>query len=153
MTSYEIIDLTLDCDTGGLAAGDVLCATQSLGNTRAGVLESCELINLDDKTTGIILYFMSANASIGAEDAAFAPSDTAVVTFLTRLDFASGSWVDHTNSLYQVKTSAAGDAGMGVYLKNDVSATNHLIYVGAVANATGTFTVNGLRLRVGLRYD
>ena len=153
MARYEIVDLTLDCDTGGLAAGDVLCATQSLGNTGAGVLESCELINLDDKTTGIILYFMSANASIGAEDAAFSPSDTAVVKFLTRINFTSGGWIDHTNSLYQIKTAAAGDAGMGTYLISDAPSTSAAVYVGAVANATGTFTVNGLRLRVGLRLD
>ena len=139
------------CNSSGCGTGEVLIGTESLGNTEAGYLDSLQLFNLDDNDRGFTLYFLRSESTVGAESAAFAPSDANVDEILTAVTFTSGAYIDCVNSLMQIKTEAAGDAGMGVWLQGASPSESQLVYIAGVTTTTGGWSSGGLKFRIGIR--
>lgn len=135
--------------TSGLAANDVIFTATSIGNDGSGYLESVWCYNLDDIDRGIDLYFMDSSFSVGAANAAFNMSDANAIKTLAKITFSSGSWLDATNSLLQVK--GPSDTGMNVWLEASDPGTSSLIYIVGVAKSTGGWSSGGLKFKIGLR--
>ena len=137
--------------TSGLAVNDVIFTATSMANTGGGYLDSVACWSLDDQDDALDLYFLRSSVAVGAANAAFAPSDANVDEIITKVSFTTGSgWSDANTSRYQIKTAAASDAGMGVYMSNVASATNPLIYLVGVMRTTGGWSSGGLKFRIGL---
>lgn len=141
--------------SSGVAAGQVLSATESIGNPEGGgVLDSIQMYNLADVTRGVVMYLMGGSGSVGAESAAFSPADAVAQTFLARIEFNSGQYEDLVNSLFQTKTDqSTGQQGVGGYLRNASPSTDALIYCALTVNSTGTFTTGGIKFRFNFRHD
>ena len=135
--------------TSGLAANDVIFTATSVGNTEGGYLESVWCYNLDDIDRGIDLYFFNSSVSVGAANAAFNVSDANITKALAKITFSSGSWLDATNSLIQVK--GPSDTGMNVWLEGSAPGTSALVYIVGVAKSTGGWSSGGLAFKIGLR--
>ena len=140
--------------SSGVATGQVLSATETIGSSEAGVLESIKMYNLDDGTRGVTLYLLGSSGSVGAESANFAPSDTVAATILTQIVFSSGDYVDLANSKAIFKSAIAGDTGLGLWSENAASATDAVLYAAITVNSTGTkFTASGIKFRFDFRHD
>ena len=149
MTRYTVVDYTPTISgSSAVAAGQIISATEAIGSAGAGWLDSIQLYNLCDTTRGFALYLFNANVSIGAESAAFAPSDTATDNLLAIVTFSSGGYVDLTNNRFTLKSANAGDAGMGVWMQAAAPATDASIYAGMTIASTGTALTTGeIKLR------
>ena len=145
----RILYTTTMSTSGSVAAGDVYSDTESIGSAEGGWLDSIQAYNLADLTRGVTLYLYGANVAVGAESAAFTPSDTATDDLITVVTFSSGGWVDLTNNRFQVKSAAKGDAGMGVWCQGSSPGTDAVLYAAIVANtSTSTqFTTGSFKLR------
>lgn len=141
--------------SSGVAATQVLSATETIGSVEAGWLDSVLAYGLADITRGFTMYLYGANVSVGAESAAFAPSDTATDDLLTIINFSSGGWVDLTNNRFIMKSSAEGDAGLGVWLQGTSPSTDAAIYCALIANTNTAipYTANGLKFRFNFRHE
>ena len=136
--------------SSGVATGQVLSATEAIGSSEGGYLDSVQFYNLADITRGVTMYILGANASVGAESAAFAMSDTGAIHVLARIQFNSGSYLDFTNNLFQVKVQGdTGANGLGQWLRANSPATDNKLYAALTVNSTGTkFTTGSLAFRL-----
>jgi hypothetical protein len=142
--------------SSGVAASQVLSATESIGVAEGGVLDSVQMYNLADITRGMTLYILGSSGGVGTESANFSPADSVAETFLAQIQFNSGKYVDLVNSLFQTKTDAStGQQGLGEYMANVSSSSNALLYAAIVANtSTNTkFTTGSLKFRFNFRHD
>ena len=154
-TRYAIVDYTPTVSvSSAVIAGDIISATEAIGNTRAGWLDTVNLYNLADVQNGFVLYLYNANVSVGAESAAFSPSDTATDNLLTIITFSSGGYVDMTNNLFIQKTAADNDKGMGVYLEAAAPGTDASIYAAMTKASTGVaYTTGSVKLKFIFKED
>jgi hypothetical protein len=139
-----------------VAAADILSATEAIGSTEGGWLDSVHAYSLSDLTRGFLIYILGANASVGAESAPFAPSDTAAVHIVSRMNFVSGSWVDLTNSRYQMKAwGDTGTQGLGQWMQGTTPPTDPQLYCAIVANSStnSQYSSGGLVLRFNFRHE
>lgn len=148
-TVYAEVTATLDT-AGAYAAGDLLFDVTAITNVmRAadtiGELQSIQLIDEDDQAASIDLIFLSAGASLGAINSAAAISDSAARQILgcVRID-----WSDYIPvGACQIATKT----NIGLALKPASGTRN--IYVAAITRGAPTHSLNGIRLRLGIRID
>ena len=148
----EIIEVTLSLDTSAYASGDVLADSQVVTNaTRVadvgGLIQSVTLIDQDDQKVALDLYFLSANVSMGSENAAPSISDAdALNLLLPKVSFGTADYTDLGG------VAVAGISNLAIPIKPASGTRN--IYVAAV-NGTGTptYTAAGIKLRIGILQD
>lgn len=145
---HRIVDVTLVADTSIYAAGDTLVATQVLSNLLreknvGGLLKSLTVVDEDDQKAALDIYFLDANVSFAAANAAAAPSDTAARSLLGKVAVATADYKDLGG------VSMASYANLDIILKPAVDTQD--IYVAVVNGAgTPTYTASGLKLRLGI---
>ncbi len=146
-----LIDFTLSLDTSAYASGDLLADSQSIASAmratdKTAVLQSLTLNDKDDQGVAMTLYFLSANVSMGTENAAPSISDANADNILGYVDIAASDWKDIGG------TRIASVRSIGLLLKPVSGGTN--IYIAAV-NGTGTptFTAAGITGKLGLLRD
>ncbi len=144
----DLIDVLLTVDTLAYSAGDVLADTQAINNAvrvngGRALLQSVTIIDEEDQGAAFTLIFLSANNSLGIENAA--PS----ITDLSSRDILG--WVDIGTSDYKDLggTRVASVKGIGLLLEAASASTT--LYI-AVINGSGTPTYPspGLRVKLGL---
>lgn len=144
-------DVTLSLDTAAYASGDVLADTQQVDAALrvadgTGVLQSLMVIDEDDQKVTFTVYFLSANVSMGTENAAPSISDANAANILGFVEVSGAEYKDLGG------VAVANIKNIGIPLKA-VSGTDD-IYV-AVVNGTGapTYTASGVKLRLGILQD
>ena len=139
MTRYsEVAYIPSISVTSGVTTNDILSATEAIGNTEAGWLDSITCLDAGDIKRGFTMYLFNANVSAGAENAAFSVSDTAVDNLITLVTFSSGGQVDFTNNVWYSKSATEGDAGMGRFCKAAAPSTDASIYCALKVLSTGS---------------
>jgi hypothetical protein len=142
-----LTDVTLSLDTNIYADGDVLAATQVVSNAvrqddAIGQLQSIVVIDEDDQGIAFDLVFLSANSSIGTENAAVSITDAAARDILGIVPVAAGDFKD----LGGVRLATL--TGLSVSLK-PATGTND-VYVAAISRGAGTYSASGVKLRIGI---
>lgn len=99
--AMTVLDHTFSSDTSALTSGDVIAAPEEiadcgLGTGRLVKLVSAVLYDYSDQAQNTQIVFLSEDGSIGAENAAFAPSDAVAATIVGSYTFTAHS--DLTNS-------------------------------------------------------
>lgn len=151
--STEIIEVILTLDVAAYAAGDVVADTQVItdafrGNNSGGMLVSLEVVDEDDQKANLDIYFLTANVSMGTENAA--PSITDANSRSIQGAPVSIAVADYKDL---GGVSIAGKDNINKALEA-IAGTNDLaVAVVAGATTTPTYTVNGLRLRLGIAQD
>ncbi len=154
MARYSVVDYTPTISgSSGVAAGQILSATESIGNVESGWLDSIIAYDLGDSKRGFTMYLYGANVSVGAESATFAPSDTATDDLITMVTFSSGGQLDLTNSVFYLKSASKADAGMGVWCQPSIPSTDALIYCALTVASTGTCGTGSLQFKFRFRHD
>jgi len=155
MTRYSVVSYTpTHSPCSGIAATRVFSATESIGSVESGWLDSVQMYNLADVKRGFVLYLYGANVSVGAELAAFAPSDTATSELLSIITFSSGGYIDLTNNLFQMKSAAESDVGLGTWLQPSAPATDAAIYAALITPTTGAKVGTGtLEFKFNFRHE
>ncbi len=147
---FRLIDVALTLDTSIYAAGDVLSDVVAVSNVcrnidEAALLRSLTLLDEDDQAAALDIYLLSANVTIGAFNGAPSISDANARNLLAKIAVAAADYVD----LGGVRVASYNNLDR---VLKPVSGTRD-IYVAAVNGAgTPTYTVNGLRLRLGVEY-
>lgn len=147
----DVLDLTFSLDTSIYADNDVLAAPQELtGAFRADgaslTLESIVLLDEDDQAQEIDIVFMNVTGSLGAENAAAAPTDAVARTIIGIVNIATTDYSDLANSQLATKRS------LGLRLKAAGGSTS--LWVGAILRSgTPTYTASGIRLKLGVKQD
>jgi hypothetical protein len=145
----DVIDVTLSPTLTILADNDVIAAPQEVTNfySRPGEtvkLQSILLLDGDDQNTDIDLFFLNADGSIGAENAAFSVADAVAATIVAHVELLSASmYIDLTDSRLIYKYE------MHRLMKAAENTTS--IWVAAVCRSgTPTYTASGLKLKIGI---
>jgi hypothetical protein len=142
-----LVDVTLTLDTSAYASGDLLADTQVVSNAMrlndvCGILHSLTVVDEDDQGVAFDVYLLSANNTLGTENAAPTVSDANARDILTKIPIATTDYYDlggvriaEVHGLSRVVKPASGSKDLYV----------------AVVNGTGTptFTASGVRLRLG----
>jgi len=144
----QYVEVTLSLDTSAYASGDLLADTQIVAaatraNDAKAVLHSVTVIDQDDQKAALYIYLLSANVSMGTENAAPTISDANALEILgPPVAIAVADYYDLGG------VSIAGKDSIGKIVK-PASGTDD-VYV-AVVNGTGTptYTASGLKLRLG----
>lgn len=146
----DVLDLTLSLDTSAYADNDVLAAPQEVtgffrvsgGRAR---LQSVVLLDEDDQGQDIDLIFLNADGSLGAENAAFGPTDAVARTVVGTLSIVAADYCDAGNSMI-----ASGEVNMLM----EAAAASTSVWVGAVVRSgTPTYTASGIRLKLGVAWE
>lgn len=149
MPDYDdVLDLTLTLDTAQYASGDVLAAPQELamvGAVRGGIVElgSIHLLDKDDQAGILDLVFMNATGSLGAENAACAPTDAVAATIIGTVSVASANYVDLANSQCATKTN--------LKLGLKCAYNTQSLWVAAISRDTKTYTAAGITLKLYIK--
>ena len=147
----DVKDVTLSLDTNAYASADVLAAPQEVTNffRRPGgraYLHSILVLDVSDQGTAFDLLFMNATGSIGAENAAFSPTDAVAGTILASVSVTAADFVDAINSQYAIKTN------IGQMIKCAAGTTS--VWVAAVCRSgTPTYAADGLQLKISAMWD
>lgn len=149
-TSTSYVDVTLSLDTSAYISGDVMADTQVVTNAMrvadgTGILQSIMVIDEDDQGIAFDLVFLSANNTIGTENAAVSMTDAHARDILGVVSIASGDYVDLINS------KVASKVNLGLIVKPATGTRN--LYVAAITRGTPTYTASGVRLRLGFLQD
>lgn len=145
--AMQWVDVALSLDTVAYAAGDVLADTQVVASAvRAtdalGVLQSVLVLDEDDQAAAFDIYFLSANVSMGTENAAPSITDVNARNLLGVVNVAASDYADLGGCRVAFKPN------IGMIVK-PASGTSD-VYVAAVnGSGTPTYTAAGLRLRLG----
>lgn len=144
--AFTTRDLTFSSSTDAHATGDVIAAPQEIANFASGKggsakLVSVTLIDESDVGANVDLVFLRASGSIGAESAAFAPTDAVAATIegvinLTTYDDAVNAKVACLDNINRVMGCA--------YDSNS-------IWVGLVARGSVTpAAADDLKIKLGI---
>lgn len=145
------IEVTLSLDTSAYSSGDVLADTQVITNAvrvagGRGYLHSMSVYDQDDQGVAFDVYILSANVSMGTENAAPSISDSDGLKVRAIVPVATTDYKDLGGIKYaQIRNIGAGpiipDSGRDLYV--------------AVVNGTGTptYTASGVRLRFSFLWD
>jgi hypothetical protein len=144
----DVISVTLSLDTSGAyATGDVLADTQvvtgafRIADGRA-VLRSLTVHDEDDQGIALDLVFLSANVSIGTENAAVSVTDANARSILGIVSIAGADFID----LGGVRVASKTAIGLMLEAASGVAD----LYVAAISRGVGTYTAAGIVLRLGL---
>lgn len=140
-------DVTLSLDTSIYADGDVLAATQVVSNAvrlddEVGLLQTVVVVDEDDQGIALDLVFLSANTSIGTENAAVSIADAGARDVCGIVAVAAADFKD----LGGVRVATINTINLPV---KPATGTND-IYVAAISRGAGTYTASGIRLRLGI---
>jgi hypothetical protein len=147
----DVLDVTLSADTSAMADNDVIAAPQEVtGFFRLpggrGFVQTIRLLDEDLQTQDIDILFLDATGSIGAENAAFAPTDAVARTILGSVSFVAADYITSSNN------SMATKSNLGLMLKCASGTTS--VWVAAICRSgTPTYTASGLKLKVGVMWD
>ena len=147
----RLVEVTFTLDTLIYAANDLLADTQEVANAffdidKSGILDSVSLLDEDDNAVvAIDLYVLSGSGSLGAENAAITVTDAVARTILGVVPFAAADFKDIINSKVATKNN------LNLVVKP--AAGTRSLYVALALNGAGTptYTVNGIRGRLGIR--
>ncbi len=146
----NVIDVTLTPDTSIMADNDVIAATQEVTSFFRKVggtafVHSIRLLDEDDQAQDVELVFLDADGSVGAENAAYAPSDTVARTIIGTVLVSTSDYSDANTS------QTATKANVGLLLKSGASTS---VWMAAVCRSgTPTYTAAGLKLKIGVSWD
>jgi hypothetical protein len=141
--------VTLTLDVAAYAVGDVLADTQlvaaSVGHAGKDVLlDWLKVEDDDDQGQPFDLVFLNANTSIGAENGVPNITDAAVAAnVVSQLSIAAVDYVDLGGSRVAMKTNL----GLPLLIPDKGS-----LYLAAISRGTGTYTANGIKVTLGIRY-
>ncbi len=144
----DVLEATLSLDTSAYADGDVLAATQSLDgdafteNGGTAILQSIQVIDLDDQAKALDIVLLRSDTSIGSENSAVSVSDANADEILAIIPVTTADYVDLVNS------QIAEIANIGKLIK--AAAANDGLWIAAISRGTGTYTASGIKVRVGL---
>lgn len=144
------VSITLSLDTSAYAAGDVLADTQEIAHVLRNVggsalLQSLALIDQDDQTAAAIdIVFLSANVSLGTENAAPSITDANAAKILGIVNVPSGNFIDVGGA----KVATVNNIGLQVTADAGTS-----VFVAAIARGTPTQTASGIKITFGFRQD
>jgi hypothetical protein len=141
----DVFDVTLTLDTSIYADGDILADTQSVGtvflNSGGGrTLMSVHVLDEDDQGQGFDLIFLDANTSLGTENSAPSITDANARGIIGRVAISSADFYDIGGSRIATRT------GINLPMQGNASST---LYVAAISRGTGTYSANGVRLKLG----
>lgn len=145
----ERFDVVLTLDTNIYATGDVLAATQEIEKVfvrgNQVVLHDIRVLDEDDQGQAIDLLFLRSNTSIGAENAAYTPTDAVGREILKKVSIAAGNYVDE--GAWQSAYKSLVD-GIGCVLQ---PTTGKSLFLAAVCRSgTPTYTAAGIRVQFGV---
>jgi hypothetical protein len=140
-------ELTFSLDTNQYADGDVLAAPQELENVAGlgagcGVMQSILLLDVDDQGAELDLVFLSADVSLGTENAGVGISDANAAYVVGVVSVGSTDYVD----LGGCQVAHKENLGIGF----QCAAGETSLWVGAVSRGTGTYTASGIKLKIGV---
>lgn len=143
------LSITFSCSTDAHSAGDVVAAPEELvnfsrENGRGVLLESVTLIDDSDTGAALDLVFLNANGSIGAESAAFAPTDAVAGTVIGVVPVLAADYVDATNS------RIATVKGIGLLMHPTADETS--VWVAVVARGSITPAADAITVHFGRLY-
>lgn len=152
--STEVIEVTLTTDTAVYAPGDVVADTQVIdrafrGNNSGGRLVSVEVVDEDDQKANLDIYFLTANVSMGTENAAPSISDANARSIQGKISIAVADY----NDLGGVSVAQAASTQLPRALESIAGTDDLAIAVVAGATTTPTYTATGLKLRLGIEQD
>lgn len=143
--STKTVDVTFSLDTSGAyASGDVLADAQIIAacmraNNATGVLSGFTLHDEDDQGIELDVVFLSANVSIGTENAAVSITDANARNILGIVNVAATDWKD----LGGVRVATKLNVNVPILPATDTDD----VYVALITRGTPTHTASGIRGR------
>lgn len=146
----DLIDVTLSLDTSAYADGDVMADTQTVSNAvrvngGRAILQSIQVLDEDDIGQTMDIIFLSANNSLGTENAAPSISDANARDILGRVRIDTADFIDLGGCKICTKLN------IGLILEAAGGSTS--LFVGTIIRGAGTYTASGVRLKLGLLWD
>jgi len=140
------LTLTFSASTDAHTTGDVIAAPELLNNFarengRGVLIQSVTLIDESDTGIALDLVFLDASGSIGAESAAFAPTDAVAATILGIIPVLAADYKDATNSKIATTTN------IGLLMHPLITATS--VWVGLVARGSITPAADDITIKIG----
>lgn len=151
LTESAVKEVTLTLDNGNVyAAGDVLAATQEVTSAvrvhgGSAVWQSAIVLDQDDQGIALDLVLLRTNVGIGAENAAVAVTDANADEILGIVEVAAVDYVDLINSQLVTKDN------LGIVV--DAGAGSASLFIAAISRGAGTYTTNGITLKLGFLWD
>lgn len=145
-----IHDVILTTDTNAYSGGDVLAATQEIAEffEKAGGearIDSMQILDKDNQTLPMSIFFMDTNVALGTENAAPNMSDADAEHIVAMVPVASADFV----ALAALnKTAHIGNIGKIV----KAAAGSRSIYIGAITSGTPTLASGTIRLKIGVTW-
>lgn len=140
----KTVDVTFSLDTNIYASGDLLAESQVIAacmrvDDSTGVLSGFSLHDEDDQGIEMDVVLLSANASLGTENAAVSITDANAREILGIINVASTDWKD----LGGVKVATKLNVNQPI---KPATGTDD-IYVALITRGTPTHTASGIRGR------
>ena len=140
------LTLTFSASTDAHTTGDVIAAPELLNNFarengRGVLIQSVTLIDESDTGIALDLVFLDASGSIGAESAAFAPTDAVAATILGIIPVLAADYKDATTSKIATTTN------IGLLMHPLITATS--VWVGLVARGSITPAADDITIKIG----
>jgi hypothetical protein len=147
MPQTVVRTVTLSLTADAMDAGDVLAATQEVPNAvkeidLGGMLESLVVIDADDVKGEMDVFLLSANVSMGAEDAVPGITDANAVHVLGHINVPAANFED----LGGVGVATVRNIGLPII----PAAGTTSMYVAVITPGTPTHTAAGVTLRFGI---
>jgi len=144
------LSITFTSNTDAHTAGDVIAAPEELKNFsrengRGVLIQSVTVIDESDTGAALDLVFLNASGSIGAESAAFSPSDAVALTIIGIVPIVAADYKDAVNSQIATVTN------VGALLHPAITATS--VWVGLVARGSITpAAADDITVHIGRMY-
>jgi hypothetical protein len=154
----NVFDVTLVLDAGNVYGdGDVLAITAAVANffLEAGgkaYINGIQVLDEDNQGVAFDLLLMDANTDIGTLNNAAAITDAEARSILGWVDVNAADYTTWLTNIFKTATIKAGDTGMFVpgWIKAAAGSTS--LYIGAISRGAGTYTANGLKLKIAVEY-
>ncbi len=146
LPSQRVFKAALTLDTSPYASGDTLAdlleitnAVRTAGGT--GTITSVTINDLDGQAQGLDLIFFDQSVTLSANNNTW---NTAMVNVLHSVAVEAADYKTYGSD------SSATIGGLSLAIQPN-SGTS--IYIGAISRGTGTYTVNGLEIVIGILRD
>lgn len=144
------LSLTFSANTDAHATGDVVAAPEELvgfsrEKGRGVLIASVTLVDESDTGAALDLIFLNASGSIGAESAAYGPTDAVALTIIGTIPIATTDYSDAANS----KIATVRNIGLVMH----PLATSTSVWVGLVARGSITpAATDDITIHIGRLY-
>lgn len=151
ISELDVFDVTLTLDTAIYAADEVLSDTTTITNAVRAVgktarLRSIALLDEDDQGVALDFVFFTTNVSLGAKNAAPTITDADMRNALGVIKIATGDYIDVGASRLATREN------LDLLLK--AAPASRDVFFGTITRGGApTYTVNGVRVRLGLTWD